>query len=96
MALSKRKKRQMAVALGYDQDRDASPRVVAKGKGKVAEKIIELAGKNGIPVREDEDLVQSLAQIDLGDAIPAKMYPAVAEVLAYVYRMGQRKKGKGW
>ncbi len=96
MALSKRKNRQLAVALGFDLERDSSPKVVAKGEGKVAEKIIELAKQNGVPVRTDEDLVQSLAQIDLGHAIPPKLYAAVSEVLAYVYRMGQRKKGRGW
>lgn len=80
-------KRQLAVALGYDVDKDSVPKVLAKGTGKVAAKIIELAEKNNIPVREDADLVQALAKLDLGEVIPAEIYPAVAEVLAYVYSM---------
>lgn len=85
--------RQVAVALRYHQDRDASPRVIAKGKGAVAEKILELAQKHNIPVRDDPDLVALLAQLDLGDAIPPELYPAVAEVLAYVYRANQKRRG---
>ncbi len=83
--------RQLAIALRYDEDREAAPRVVAKGAGHVAERIIEMAKANEIPVRDDPDLVQTLAQLDLGDLIPAELYPAVAEVLAYVYRMNGRK-----
>ncbi len=82
--------RQLAVALKYDADKDAVPRVVAKGSGYVAERIIELAREYGVPIRTDSDLAQALAQIDVGRAIPADLYPAVAEVLAYVYRMNNR------
>ena len=83
--------RQIAVALGYEADRDASPRVLAKGQGLVAKRIMELARENNIPVREDSDLVQTLAQLDLGEFIPSELYPAVAEVLAYIYRENQRR-----
>lgn len=84
-------KRQLAVALRYDLERESSPRVVAKGSGHVAERIIELAREHDIPIREDPDLVQSLAQLDLGQVIPAELYPAVAEVLAYVYRTNNKR-----
>ncbi|MBP5233603.1 MAG: EscU/YscU/HrcU family type III secretion system export apparatus switch protein [Planctomycetes bacterium] len=84
-------KRQLAVALGYDVDKDAVPKILAKGAGKVAAKILELAKQNNIPIREDADLVQALAQLDLGEFIPAELYPAVAEVLAYVYRQNGRR-----
>lgn len=83
--------RQLAVALRYDEDREASPRVIAKGAGQVAKRIVELAEASEIPVRDDPDLVQSLAKLDLGALIPSELYPAVAEVLAYVYRMNGRK-----
>lgn len=86
-----RNRRQLAVALGYDIDKDAPPRVVAKGKGIVAQRIIELAQKHGIPIREDADLVQSLAALDLGEAIPTDLYPAVAEILAWVYRTNAKR-----
>ena len=79
------------MALRYNEDKDAAPRVIAKGKGHVAQRILDLAREHAIPVREDPDLVQSLAQIDLNDVIPSELYPAVAEVLAYVYRMNGRR-----
>jgi len=82
--------RQMAVALRYKDDIESAPQVIAKGTGLVAQRILDLAKEHGVPVREDPDLVQSLAQLDLGDLIPAELYPAVAEVLAYVYRMNNR------
>jgi flagellar biosynthesis protein len=85
------RRRQLAVALRYDEEKDASPRVIARGKGAVAEKILEIAEKNDIPIREDADLAQSLAQLDLGEMIPGELYPAVAEVLAYVYRINNRQ-----
>ena len=84
--------RQLAVALRYDQDQDASPRVLAKGNGLVAARILELARERGIPVKSDADLAQALAQLDLGEMIPAELYPAVAEVLAFVYRQNQRRR----
>jgi len=83
--------RQVAVALKYDADKDAVPRVVAKGSGYVAERIIDLARQHGVPIRTDADLAQALAQIDVGRVIPAELYPAVAEVLAYIYRMNNRR-----
>lgn len=86
-----KKFRQLAVALGYDVDKDAVPKVLAKGAGLVAARIIELAQQNNIPIREDADLVQALSKLDLGDVIPGELYPAVAEVLAYVYRINGRQ-----
>ncbi len=83
--------RQLAVALGYDADKDSVPSVVAKGSGQVAARIIELAQEHNIPIRKDEDLVLALAELDLGEVIPAELYPAVAEVLAYVYRMNGKQ-----
>jgi flagellar biosynthesis protein len=79
--------RQLAVALRYHEEKESAPRVVARGKGRVAERILELAEEQGIPVREDPDLVEALGQLDLGELIPSELYPAVAEVLAYVYRL---------
>ena len=87
--------RQLAVALRYDEDRDAAPRVLAKGRGDVARRILDLARERGIPVRTDADLAQALAQLDLQEMIPAELYPAVAEALAFVYRQNQRRKEQG-
>jgi len=90
-----KKFRQLAVALGYDVDKNSAPKVLAKGAGHVAARILELAKENNIPIREDADLVQALSKLDLGEAIPKELYPAVAEVLAFVYRMNNRKLERG-
>jgi flagellar biosynthesis protein len=84
--------RRAAVALKYDAATDSVPKVSAKGRGLVAEKIIALAREQGIPMREDPDLVQLLTQIDLDREIPPTLYKVVAEVLAFVYRLNQRYK----
>ncbi len=78
-----------AVALRYKQGEDRAPVVVAKGQGFVAEKILEIAEQYDIPLYEDRDLLEILSKIDLGDTIPPDLYKAVAEVLAFVYRMNQ-------
>ncbi|MDT8897673.1 MAG: EscU/YscU/HrcU family type III secretion system export apparatus switch protein [Thermanaerothrix sp.] len=76
-----------AVALGYDPEQEAAPRVLAAGRGVVAEKIIAVAQENQIPVVEDQALVEALASVDIGAMIPVELYAVVAEVLAYVYRL---------
>ncbi len=75
----------VAVALDHDAD-GGLPRVVASGKGFVAEQILTLAFANGVRVRRDADLAQILSQIDLDSEIPAEAFAAVAEILAYVYK----------
>lgn len=83
-------KRQIAVALRYLKEKDPAPRVVAKGKGDVADKILALAREHGIPVHPDADLAEVLVQLDLGKVIPEELYQALAEILAYLYRMNQK------
>jgi flagellar biosynthesis protein len=75
------------VALRYNAATDKAPKVIAKGHGFVAEKIIALARENGVPMREDTDLVQVLTQLDLNREIPPTLYRVVAELLAFVYRL---------
>ena len=84
------KKKFKAVALNYDKDKDTAPRVVAKGRGEVAQKIIETAKAFHVPLVEDENLVQVLEAFDLETQIPPELYRAVAEVLAFVYRMNRQ------
>nr|WP_242390597.1 EscU/YscU/HrcU family type III secretion system export apparatus switch protein [Pararhodospirillum photometricum] len=81
--------RTKAVALSYDLagDDDAVPRVVASGQGFVAEQILALAFEHGVRVRQDADLVEILAALDLESEIPVEAFAAVAEILAYVYRL---------
>lgn len=82
-------KRAQAVAIRYKAEEDAAPRVVAKGKGLIAERILEIAREEGIHVQEDPDLLVLLAKLDIDTAIPEELYKAVAEVLAFVYRMNR-------
>ncbi|MFP3927946.1 MAG: EscU/YscU/HrcU family type III secretion system export apparatus switch protein [Desulfobacteraceae bacterium] len=79
-----------AVALEYDPKRNNAPRVTAKGSGRVAERIIELAREQGIPIAEDPDLIGALIQLDFYEEIPRELYQAVAEILAFAYRMNRR------
>ena len=74
-----------AVALRYDGH--GAPRITAKGRGLTAERILALAAEHGIPLREDPDLVVLLSQMDLGGEIPATLYLAVAEVIAFAYKL---------
>ena len=79
-----------AAALKYRKGVDGAPTVVAKGSGLIAKKIIDLAREHGVPVREDQHLVEILSTIDLYEEIPTELYKAVAEILAYVYKMSGR------
>ena len=83
-----------AVALSYDASKDKSPKIIAKGRGNIAEKIIALANENGIPIKEDADLVQILSQIDLDKEIPPSVYQVVAELLAFVYEINKSCSNK--
>ena len=87
--------RRAAVALKYDVATDNAPKVIAKGRGLVAEKIMALAREQGIPMREDPDLIQMLTQIDLDQEIPPSLYKVVAELLAFVYRLNQSYQHPG-
>jgi len=82
--------KQLAVALKYDPAPDASPEVVATGRGAVAEQILQLAFSEGIKVREDADLVQILSVLEIGEEIPVETFAAIAEILTYVYRANNK------
>ncbi len=79
--------RPAAIAMRYDADSESAPRVVAKGQGEVAERILAIAAEHGIPLHEDKDLLRLLMLLDLDVEIPPHMYKALAEVLAHVYRV---------
>lgn len=91
--------RRRAVALRYDQDQESAPRVLAKGQGDLAERIIALAAEHGIPLHEDRDLVRLLGVLDIDVQIPPALYRALAEVLAHLYRtnarLAERKTAEG-
>jgi flagellar biosynthesis protein len=79
-----------AVALRYQPKSDRAPRLVAEGRGYLADKILELAQRHSVPVRHDRNLLQVLSRLDLNEEIPQEVYKAVAEILAFVYRLSSR------
>lgn len=78
---------QTAVALTYGKSQAGAPKVVAKGRGMIAQAIIERARQNNVYVHESEDLVGLLMQVELDQEIPPQLYLAVAELLAWLYRL---------
>ncbi|MDH5457746.1 MAG: EscU/YscU/HrcU family type III secretion system export apparatus switch protein [Nitrospinota bacterium] len=90
MSKRKNKKLKSAVALKYQTETDAAPKVTAKGEGLVAERIIQLARENQVPIKEDPDLVQILSQVDINKEIPPSVYKVVAELLAFVYKLNSK------
>ncbi|WP_170007430.1 EscU/YscU/HrcU family type III secretion system export apparatus switch protein [Bacillus fonticola] len=90
--MSKERRRQ-AVALQYDGD-DA-PKVVAKGKGIQAETILEKAAAAGVPIHEDQNLVELLGQMEVEQMIPEELYEVVAEVFAFLYKIDREKASRG-
>jgi flagellar biosynthesis protein len=87
--MGKRKGQNKAIALKYHAKSDNAPKVIAKGKGKVAEKIIEIARKNNIHIHNDPDLIEILAQLDINEEIPPDLYIVAAELLAFVYSLNR-------
>ena len=90
MTRENEEKPRKAVALRYDMAKDTAPRMIAKGDRLRADQIIATAHEHHIPVHEDPDLVALLAKLDVGLEIPEELYRAVAEVLAFVYRLNNR------
>jgi flagellar biosynthesis protein len=91
------KRRIRAAALRYRAEKDAAPRVTASGQGQIAEKILAVAEAAGVPIQHDPALAEVLSRIDPGDEIPAETYSAVAEILAFLYRVdrGEAVRRKG-
>ena len=83
-------KRKSAIALAY-QAGSAAPKVVAKGRGLIAQAIIERAKEHGVFVHESEDLLSLLMQVELDENIPPQLYQAVAELLAWIYRLERKE-----
>lgn len=87
---SKRKKIKKAAALHYNQG-DMAPRLTALGKGEIAERIIKTAEENNVPIFENSELVDTLANLELGDQIPAELYTVVAEILVFISKVDRLK-----
>jgi len=83
-----------AIALEYNPNESEAPKVVATGKGLIADKIVEQAKEANVPVHKDGKLAKTLSQLEIGDMIPPELYEAVAEILVFVDAM-EKIKAKG-
>ena len=88
---NKSEKKKTAVALQYNKGEEA-PKVIATGKGIIAEKIISKANETEVPIYEDEKLAGTLSKLEIGDMIPPELYGVVAEILVFVDKMDRIKK----
>ncbi len=87
--MKQKSRKNSAVSLKYRHESDRAPRVTAKGKGKIAEKIIKIAKEHDIYIHEDPDLIEVLSQLDINDEIPPDLYLVVAELLAFIYSLNK-------
>jgi flagellar biosynthesis protein len=85
--MNEKNNRKQAVALGYDKEKQTAPKVLAKGKGVIAENILQKANEHHIPVQEDASLLALLGKLDIHESIPEELYAAVAEVFAFIYQV---------
>ena len=83
------KPKQQAIALSYQQSNNTAPKVIAKGSGFVADKILATAKEHAVPIYQNKTLVSMLMAVELDREIPPELYQAVAEILAYIYRIDQ-------
>jgi len=90
--MTTRDRQKKAVALQYQPKLDNAPKVIPKGKGQVAEKIIEIAREHNIYIQNDPDLIEVLSQLDLNQEIPSDLYIVIAELLAFVYSLNSGEK----
>lgn len=83
--------RALAVALQYEKGSREAPKVIAKGRGLVADRIVELARENGVVIEANPVLAQALAGVEIDDTIPLELYEAVAIVIGYVLRVSHNR-----
>jgi flagellar biosynthesis protein len=92
MAGKDNNKTKQAIALGYNPDEEA-PKIIATGKGIIAERILEKAKESNVPIHRDDKLADTLSRLDIGDMIPPELYEVVAEILVFVDAI-DKLKGK--
>ncbi len=92
--MASEKRTDKAVALRYTPGREQAPRVMAAGKGKLAEKIIQIAKEHNIHIHNDPDLVEMLSQLQPDQEIPPELYKVVAEILVFVYSLNGKKMSR--
>src|SRR5690606_37838276 len=84
-------KKKKAVALRYDKGQDAAPKVAAKGAGRMAERILEIAEEHELHIHKDADLVEVLEKVELEQEIPLEVYSVVAEIFRYIYEANKKR-----
>ncbi|MGE8204098.1 EscU/YscU/HrcU family type III secretion system export apparatus switch protein [Heyndrickxia sp. NPDC080065] len=87
--MKKEIERKHVIALQYQSEKQDAPKVIAKGKGVIAENIIKKAKDKDIPIQEDRNLIELLGELQINETIPEELYEAVAEVFAFVYRLDE-------
>lgn len=80
-----------AAALKYDMQNDNAPKVVGKGERYTAQKIIEVAKQNNIPIKEDKDMIELLSKIEINQEIPTELYKVVAELFSFIYKLSKEE-----
>ncbi len=90
MTKTAKQKPVQAVALRYDKEVSSAPKVTATGQGEIAKKIIAAAQAAGVDIVQDPDLLEVLGRVPIGEEIPPELFQAVAEILAFVYRVNGR------
>ena len=83
-------KNKKAAALQYNMDKDNAPKIIASGKGDIAQKILEKAKKENIKIEKDQDLVEILVQMEIGEEIPPELYEVIAEILSFIYNLEEK------
>ncbi len=86
------RKDRKAVALDFDKTKDPAPKIIASGKGVIAENIIEIAKQHNIPIHEDKNLVEILSKLELDSFIPLEAYVTVAQILAFIYKNNAERR----
>jgi len=88
--MSKEERSKKAIAMRYDSAKERTPRVIAKGKGNVANNIIKVAQLHKLPIKKDEDLLELLSKVELDREVPENLYKAVAELFSFVYKVTKK------
>ena len=89
--MKKEREGDKALALRYKRGVDSAPKITAKGRGALADKILTIARENNIPIKQDKTLLDALYRLEINEEIPEELYRVVAEVLAFIYRMNSLK-----
>ena len=85
-----KRKSKKAAALKYDINQDNAPKIIAKGSGRLAEKIIKKAEAENIPLEKNQDIIDILLKLNIGQEIPPKLYQVIAEILSFIYQMEEK------